>query len=74
MQGLKIYLAILVGVLALGSSQAALKTVAILFRHGERTPISVYPNYGANNEQVKELGFGQLTLVRSSQGLPINNL
>lgn len=43
--------------------QGELKGVALLFRHGERTPIYSFPNYGVP-EAYKDLGLGQLTLVR----------
>lgn len=40
----------------------SVKSVAILFRHGERTSLAGFPNYG-NNEITKELGFQELTRV-----------
>lgn len=48
--------------LAVGSSDAQLKGVAILFRHGQRTPNAVFPTYGMTT-QTQELGTGQLTVV-----------
>lgn len=42
-----------------------LKSAAILFRHGERTPVFTYPKYG-ETAILKELGYIQLTLVRRS--------
>ena len=53
---------LLLTVFTLGLVEAELKGVALLFRHGQRTPIFSLPNYG-NSEMVKEIGFGQLTLV-----------
>lgn len=43
-------------------TRAELQSVAILFRHGERTPEEVYPKYG-DTKDYRELGLGQLTLV-----------
>lgn len=48
--------------LAVASSDAQLKGVAILFRHGQRTPNAVFPTYGMTT-QTQELGTGQLTVV-----------
>lgn len=45
--------------------RAELQSVAILFRHGERTPEEVFPKYG-DTKDYRELGLGQLTLVSCS--------
>lgn len=56
--------------LAVASSDAQIKGVALLFRHGQRTPNSVFPTYGMTT-QTQELGTGQLTVVRKQA---FNNL
>lgn len=48
---------------AVASSDAQIKGVALLFRHGQRTPNYVFPTYGMTT-QTQELGTGQLTVVR----------
>lgn len=53
----------LAAVLAAGLVHGELKSVALLFRHGERTPEGIYPKYG-ETPLFKDLGPGQLTLVR----------
>lgn len=54
---------IIVLCLAVASSDAQIKGVALLFRHGQRTPNYVFPTYGMTT-QTQELGTGQLTVVR----------
>lgn len=49
-----------------------IKGTAILFRHGQRTPSLVLPNYGMTS-QTQELGFGQLTLVRKLKPLILSS-
>lgn len=53
---------LLSAILAVGIVQGELKSVALLFRHGERTPEGIYPKYG-ETALYKDLGPGQLTLV-----------
>lgn len=53
---------LLSAILAVGIVQGELKSVALLFRHGERTPEGIYPKYG-ESALYKDLGPGQLTLV-----------
>lgn len=46
----------------IGAAEAKVRATAILFRHGERTPVFSIP--GLNNELAEDIGYGQLTNVR----------
>lgn len=47
---------------SLGLVHGELKSVAILFRHGERTPGQLFGKYG-DSAMYRDIGPGQLTLV-----------
>lgn len=53
---------LIAAVLATGVVQGELKSVALLFRHGQRTPGLIMPKYG-DSPLYRDLGEGQLTLV-----------
>lgn len=54
--------AVLVAVLTMSpATRANVRATAIIFRHGQRTPIKSVPSF--NNTLTKELGHGQLTNV-----------
>lgn len=57
-----VVLAVLFAACLFGVAQGDIKATAILFRHGQRTPVASSPNL--NNSLTEELGEGQLTNVR----------
>lgn len=63
MKFLRILAFLAVAIAVPGLVLGELKSVAILFRHGERTVTITMPKYG-DSALVRDLGLGQLTLVR----------
>lgn len=63
---LKLLLVPFLALFAITLAKADIQSVALVFRHGQRTPTRVTPNYGFC-ALTKELGLGQLTLVDQVQ-------